>query len=164
MIDRVMTVYRDLRGQTEERLWTLVMAKLCQASRAAFSDLLLSFKHRGFKHEKEWRLVFPSYRWEDSAEFRIGATGLVPYLRVKLCRPFAAALQGLPAEARDAIEGLPAEARDAIESFVHSLPLAEVVQGPTAEPALANEALERFLKGLRFHGVKTRLSEVPLRF
>jgi hypothetical protein len=172
-IHGVMTLYRCARDQVEERLRTLVMADLCQASRRAFFYLLLSFKHPVFKHEQEWRLVFPVYRWEKGgAEFRVGATGLVPYLPIQLTEtayipPPAEVLQGLPAEARallerhaEVLQGLPAEARAWLERPCP--PLAEVVQGPTAERALARDALERFLRGLG-HDAKTRLSEAPLR-
>jgi hypothetical protein len=115
----------------------------------------------------------PPDRWEKGgAEFRVGATGLVPYLPIQLTEtayipPPAEVLQGLPAEARallerhaEVLQGLPAEARAWLERPCP--PLAEVVQGPTAERALARDALERFLRGLG-HDAKTRLSEAPLR-
>jgi hypothetical protein len=161
-IHGVMTLYRCARDQVEEKLRTLVMADLCRASLNAFSDLLLSFKHPVFKHEQEWRLVFPVSRWEESgAEFRVGATGLVPYLPIQLTDTTYSPeiLQHVPAEARARLET--PEARAWLERPCPSL--AEVVQGPTAEPALARDALDRFLQGLG-HYAKTRWSEAPLRF
>jgi hypothetical protein len=127
-----------VRNQFEERLWTFIRAEFCRASRAGFSNLLVSFKQPGFKHEEEWRLVYSLGMWtKGGTQYHVGEMGLIPHLPLKLTH------------------------RAGI--YCNRLPLPEVVQGPTAEPELALQALNSFLGDLGYN-TSTRKSKMPLRF
>ena len=64
------------------------------------------------------------------------------------------------------IPHLPLKLTRTVGVYSDRFPLAEVVQGPTAERELALEALRRFLNGLGYTWtlVPVRASEMPLRF
>jgi len=143
LIAQVVKLYHDARDQVAEHLRTFIMADFCDAWRDGFSNLLLSFKQPGFKHEQEWRLVYYISRFDEGAQYHVryhvGTMGLIPYLPLKLIWT----------------HGL----------YSNRFPLVEVVQGPTAERELSGEALMGFLFHLGYTTpfVKVSASEMPLR-
>ena len=143
LIAQVVKLYHDARDQVAEHLRTFIMARFCAAWMDGFSQLLLSFKQPGFKHEQEWRLVYYIRRFDEGAQYHVGyhvgTMGLIPHLSLKLIHTHP---------------GL----------HYNRFPLVEVVQGPTAERELAGEALMDFLRHLGYEMVKVRASEMPLRF
>jgi len=141
LIAQVVKLYHAARVQVAVHLRTLIIAKFCEAWRDGFSNLLLSFKHPGFKYEKEWRLVYSVLKWvEKDTQYHVGTMGLIPHLPLKLTHTAG--------------------------PHRHRFPLAEVVQEPTAEPELALEALASFLGNLGYRDpmVQVRRSTMPLRF
>ena|ERR1700730_12932541 len=141
LIAQLVELYRHARDQVAEHLRIFVMARFSQAWQSGFSDLMLSFKQPGFEHEKEWRLVCPVLKWEEKGtQYHVGVMGLIPHLPLKLTHTVGVSSGRFP--------------------------VAEVIQGPTAERELALEALRRFLDGLGYMSplVPVRASKMPLRF
>ena len=138
LLAHVVTLYCQARDQFAERLWSFIMAEFSQAWRDGFSYLLFSFKQPGFKYEKEWRLVYYLVKFDKGTQYHVGTMGLVPHLPLRLAHTAGV--------------------------YLNRLPLAEVVQGPTAEPALALEALRGFLLDVNHVTTQARRSEMPLRF
>jgi hypothetical protein len=138
LIAQLLELYRHAREPVAEHLRNFVMASFCQAWRAGFSNLLFSFKHPGFEYEQEWRLVYYLEQFGRGTQYHVGTMGLVPHLALRLTHT----------------AGI----------YLNRLPLAEVVQGPTAEPALALEALKGFLRDVNHVMTEAKRSEMPLRF
>jgi hypothetical protein len=108
----------------------------------AIASASVSMKDPGFREEAEWRLVYMSAPefgrgFGRASSVRVAASGLTPYLDVKLLN-------------RDGSrEGL--------------LPIREIVVGPTVIPELAAEGV-RFLLDLHGHNeVHIVNSKIPLR-
>ncbi|WEK03899.1 MAG: hypothetical protein P0Y65_17150 [Candidatus Devosia phytovorans] len=101
---------------------------------------ILGFKHEAFKQEAEVRIVL-SHRQADlydgGLRFRIGPTGIIPYLRTG----------------------------DHNGSKKHGgrLPLKEVVVGPSPRQTLTAHSVETFLRYKGYSATKVTLSGVPYR-
>ncbi len=92
-------------------------------------------KDGAFREEREWRLVLPSFSmWDPKVKFRDGGRLLVPYWTVPLLLDGAS-----------------------------SLPIKEVVIGPTPHPDLEARAVSAMLTVAGLPNGKVRRSEVPYR-
>jgi hypothetical protein len=110
------------------------------------TELLVSFKHRSFAEEEEWRLVHlrpgqasvPGAPVERSpVSVRAGAGFLVPYVELVTTRDLL--------------------------TEADRVPLVDVVRGPSPQPELADDALRLLLEQAAYSDVQIRPSAVPLR-
>ena len=115
-----------------------VIARCCGFVRSEVADYLLSFKHPAFAVEQEWRIrhvVLPNE--EDHVQFRDGAYGLTPYVRLDIS-PMAGVNH-------------------------NKLPLGRITHGPTLNPDNVRFALNKLLRAKGYAFVQVSGSTLPVR-
>jgi hypothetical protein len=139
LVGEVISLYGELSPKHAAGFQTFLMAKCGQLLRNTSAGLLVRFKSRHWRSEKEWRLVDALLRGEkDRVRFRSGHLGLIPYIEV----------------APTATAGV----------FTGRLPLTQVVLGPHPHQELSRSAMRDYLSGQGYHHTEVRVSDVPLRF
>ncbi len=100
-------------------------------------EFLYSFKHNAFAEEKEWRLVFEFTRDKHvmDLKFRGNKGAPLPYVEQPLDN----------------------------DTELPSLPLVEVILGPTLHPELTKKSLHLLLEKNNYDHVEVRGSDTPLR-
>jgi hypothetical protein len=144
LLNKALSIYREIgkdiaqdmmsRGSLNSRISHMLLDPLI--------DLILRFKHYGFRNEAEWRLLCIVPSKDANVQYHAGRMGLVPHISVKLTP----------------ITG--------VWIYKERMPLRVVVQGPTAEPHVAKEALDGYLRRRNYREPHTciRTSTIPLRF
>jgi hypothetical protein len=145
LLTKALSIYRDLgknivQGDMRSKggLNTSISNMLIEP----IIDLILKFKHEGFRNEAEWRLLCIVHS-EDAnrVQYREGRMGLVPYVSVKLTP------------------------KSGVYIVPPRMPIRVVVQGPTSEPNIAEKALRGYLDRRNYkEHTEIRASTVPLRF
>ncbi|MFM0726580.1 DUF2971 domain-containing protein [Paraburkholderia strydomiana] len=105
-------------------------------------DWLISFKNSAFAEENEWRLIVRRRKGEnrlfESVRFRAGKGTLVPYCELDVTNSTVAA----PAP---------------------TLPITEIMIGPSPAPDLANEGIQMFMQAMGYNDIPVIHSSIPLR-
>lgn len=115
-----------------------LIALCCQFVRSHVADYLLSFKHKAFDVESEWRLCLtPSTDDEVKIQFRDGPYGLTPYVEIDLT-PMA----GINKD---------------------KLPLASITHGPVPDPSNTQFALAKLLRSKGYFHALIDGCDLPFR-
>jgi hypothetical protein len=126
-------ISEGIRGEAIDRAITITLVGVL--------PMILSFKHRAFDVEHEWRLVQLGAPTRP-VKVRATARGLVPYAEVPATVPMSATCS---------------------DRYLGRMPLRFVQHGPTAEPDKVKLALKFMLDSYRYDDAEVSGSQLPIR-